>query len=104
VVLEVAALPNERIDMLAWRRLGVEVADTPSHNGVIVEKVRSNSPADHIGMRSGDGITAVGGRDVGNIVDFRRRFAAFRNSNNILLTVARGRRLYRVTLPLDHRF
>lgn len=104
VVVEVATLPDQRIDALAWRRLGIEVADSQRAGGVVVTRVRNGSPADLIGMRSGDGITAIGGRDIAALVDFRRRFAAFRNSNNVLLTVARGRRLYRVTLPLDHHF
>lgn len=104
VVIKVATLPDERIDALAWRRLGIEVVDNPRSAGVVVRRVRSDSPADRIGMRAGDGIAAIGGSDIAALADFRRRFAAFRNSNNVLLTVVRGRRLYRVTLPLDNRF
>ncbi len=104
VVIEVATLPDQRIDALAWRRLGIEVADNQRGNGVVVTRVRKTSPADLIGMRAGDGISAIGGRDISVLVDFRRRFAAFRNSDNVLLTVVRGRRVYRVTLPLDRHF
>ena len=46
-------------------------------------------------------ITALGGREIDGPDSFRRRLAGFRNSNNVLLSVVRGHRLYRVTLPLD---
>ncbi len=100
VVLELVALPNEVIDRFAWKALGVRVADAPGQSGVIVREVRRGGPAAEIGMRPGDAITGLGGRPIANRDEFRRRLATFRNSHNVLLSVVRGRRLYRVTVPL----
>ena len=82
--------------------VGVAVADA-SGNGVRVDRVRRGSPAFEIGMQSGDGITALGGRGIADVDSFRKRLAALRRSNNILLSVVRGRRLYRVSIPLTRR-
>jgi len=99
VQIQVRSLPAELVDAFAWHALGVEVRDAGG-NGVRVSRVRDGSPAADIGIRPGDGITALGGRDVVDVDAFRRRLAGFRNSNNILVSVVRGRRLYRVTIPL----
>ena len=72
--------------------------------GVVVEDVRYRSPAHEIGIEKGDRISALGGREVDGGDAFRRRLASFRNSNSVLVSVVRGRRLYRVTLKLDRRF
>ena len=101
VELKVAALPPQRIDEFAWKALGLAAAESPTGRGVRVEKVRYRGPASEIGIKAGDEITALGGRAVDGPDSFRRRLAAFRNSNNVLISVVRGRRLYRVTLPLD---
>ncbi|MFP6627209.1 MAG: trypsin-like peptidase domain-containing protein [Deltaproteobacteria bacterium] len=106
--ITVLALPSDRIDDFAWRAMGLTTAKGGSENnsatGVVVDKVRYRGPAHNIGIREGDRITALGGREVISPDSFRRRLAAFRYSNSVLVSVVRGRRLYRVTLPLDKDF
>ena len=97
------ALPGERIDAFVWSALGVAVGPGGRAEVPVVTRVRDRSPAARIGLAPGDAIYAVGGREVANPEEFRRRFAALRNKNSVLLTVGRGRRLYRVTIPLDRR-
>ncbi len=99
VELRLVALPNEVIDRFAWTALGVRVRSARS-GGVVVTEVRPGGPAAEIGMRPGDAITAIGGREIEDADDFRRRLATLRNSHNVLLSVVRGRRLYRVPVPL----
>ena len=67
----------------------------------MITDVRPGGPAAEIGMRAGDAITGIGGRAIADIDDFRRRLATLRNSHNVLLSVVRGRRLYRITVPLQ---
>jgi serine protease Do len=97
----VRAMPSERIDEFAWNALGVSVKTNERGPGVAVDKVRPGSPAGEIGVLPGDAITALGGRDVEGVEQFRRRLVGVRTSSYVLLSVLRGRRLYRVTVPLD---
>ena len=101
--LRVAAIPPEKLDAFAWTAIGIAVADAAEGRPVTVEKVRDGSPAARIGLARGDSILAVGGHEIGDRDEFRRRCATVRNKNNVLLTVGRGRHLYRVTVPLDRR-
>jgi C-terminal processing protease CtpA/Prc len=101
VTLQVAAFPPERIDGFAWDAIGIAVSDDPHRRGVVVSRVRAGAPAQQIGIEPGDVVTSIGGRDIGDRDAFRRKLAAFRSSNNLLISVLRGRRLYRVTLRLD---
>lgn len=103
VVVEIAPLPAERIDAFAWSALGIVVGAGRRSGGPIVTRVREGSPAARIGLAPNDTIVAVGGREISDPEDFRRRFAGLRNKNSVLLSVGRGRRLYRVTVPLDRR-
>ncbi len=100
VRLEVAAFPAERIDDFSWRSLGMAVKHEPRLPGVIVARVRAQGPAAEIGIRPGDVIAGLGGHEIDGIDAFRRKLAALRNANAVLVSVLRGRRLYRVTLPL----
>ncbi len=101
--LDITSLPVELIDAFAWRGLGVAVEQEASLRGVRVKRVRQASPAEGVGMAPGDILSAVGGRTVDGMETFRKGLAAFRNSNNLLVSVVRGRRLYRVTVPLHRR-
>jgi serine protease Do len=104
VVLRVEPIPPEKLDAFAWSAIGVAVEPSPRGNGPpVVSRVRESSPAAKIGIARGDQIVAVGGDEIADPDDFRRRCAGLRNKNSVLLTVGRGRRLYRVTVPLDRR-
>ncbi len=101
VVISVVALPPEKIDAFVWAALGIAVRTDPRAEVPLVARVRDGSPAARIGLAPGDAMVAVGGREIASVEDFRRRFAGLRNKNSVLLSIGRGRRLYRVTVPLD---
>jgi serine protease Do len=90
--------PMERADALAWQLLGVRVRERRDH--VEVDAVRRSSSADQIGIRQGDIITALGGRSVESVDEFRRKLIAHRNAQRLLVSIQRGRRLYHVPMPL----
>jgi serine protease Do len=99
--LEVANLPQELIDGFAWAGLGVEVAEDARADGVVVRRVRGGSPAERIGMETGDVIVEIGGGRTTTMDTFRKALAGFRDRNNLLVSVLRGRRVYRVTVALE---
>jgi len=101
LTVTLALLPAGKSKAMSWRMLGVETNRGDDGPGVAVTRVRTGSPAARIGIRRGDRITALGGRDIDNADEFRRRAYMFRHSNSVLVSVLRGRTLYRVTLPLD---
>ena len=98
--ITIATYPVDRLDSFAWNRIGVRVGNAEKYQGVAVEQVRRGSNADAIGLEKNDVIVAIGGREIADLDAFRRRLAAYRNSNAVLLSVLRGRRLYRVTVPI----
>ncbi|HYC57604.1 MAG TPA: trypsin-like peptidase domain-containing protein [Candidatus Binatia bacterium] len=100
VEITISALPAHLLDSLAWDKVGLEVADAANHNGARVARVRRGSPAARIGFEPGDIIVGIGGREVGSAETFRKHLASARGSRKLLLSVLRGRRVYRVPVPL----
>ncbi len=101
IALEVAAFPSERIDDFAWRALGLSTGKKASSMGAVVARVRPGGPADEIGILPGDVIAGLGGRQIDSVDSFRRKLASLRNDNAVIVSIIRGRRLYRVTMPLS---
>ncbi|HYB99729.1 MAG TPA: trypsin-like peptidase domain-containing protein [Candidatus Limnocylindrales bacterium] len=100
VELTISPLPARLIDSFAWDKVGLEVADAGQDDGARVTRVRRGSPAAKIGFEPGDIIVGIGGRDVVSAESFRKQMASARGSRNLLLSVLRGRRIYRVAVPL----
>jgi serine protease Do len=101
VELDIAALPIDVIDRFAWQGIGVEVAEV--RGDVAVKRVRPGSAAAEIGFASGDVLAAIGGREIHGLDGFRKEIGAARSSSSVLLSVVRGRRLYRVVVPLNEK-
>ncbi len=68
--------------------------------GVIVEDIYPEGPADDAGLRSGDIVTEVDGRDVEDIQALRFRLATRRIGESASLTVIRKERERKVAFPL----
>ncbi|MFN2378027.1 MAG: trypsin-like peptidase domain-containing protein [Candidatus Binatia bacterium] len=96
--IEIAPMPVEMLDAFAWNAIGVEV--TAAGDAVTVGKVRRGSAAEEIGFRPGDVVAAIGGREITGLDGFRKGVGAARGSSSVLVSVVRGRRLYRVVVPL----
>jgi serine protease Do len=90
--------PSARADRLTWRLLGLRLAE---HDGALrVAAVRRQSPADRVGIREGDVISALAGRPVHTMEEFRLRMVKNRHAQRVLVSVRRGPHLYQVPLPL----
>ncbi|HEY2773721.1 MAG TPA: trypsin-like peptidase domain-containing protein [Candidatus Binatia bacterium] len=98
VTVEIASLPTDVVDRFAWDNVGVQVV-TDGDN-VTVKSVRRGSAAEKIGFATGDVLAAIGGREINTVDGFRREIGAARGSSSLLVSVVRGRRLYRVVVPL----
>ncbi len=90
--------PQEKADELAWQLIGVSV--TEGEDGVEVRKVRPGSPAARIGVEQGDMILGLSGAQTKSLSEFRRKMIDARLNQSALLSIARGRQLYHVTIPL----
>jgi Do/DeqQ family serine protease len=99
LTLQAEPFPSERADALAWKSLGIRVAE--GRDGMRVTEVRRGSPAGRIGFQAGDEIVALGGRPVLKLERFRREVAASRASRSVLVSLRRGRLLYHVTVGLE---
>lgn len=98
VEIVIASLPTAVVDEFAWEAIGVEVVE--ARGGLAVRGVRRGSPADKIGFEPGDLIAALGGREVEGLDGWRKGVGAARSAGSVLVSVVRGRRLYRVVVPL----
>ncbi|MBR3880296.1 MAG: trypsin-like peptidase domain-containing protein [Mailhella sp.] len=83
---------------LARRRWGVSVKD--GRSGAVVTEVRSQSPAEQLGLRSGDCILAISGREVASESDFLHSFRRDFLKRQILLQVLREGRVYQVRMRI----
>lgn len=97
VSLHTRRFPLERADALAWQLIGVRVKETST--GMRVEAVRPQSPAARIGITVGDDIVALAGAPVRSAEDFRQRMAEVRLARGTLLSIRRGRYIYRIDVP-----
>jgi S1-C subfamily serine protease len=99
IAVTASRFPQEKADDLAWQLLGVSV--TEGGNGLEVQKVRPGSPAARTGVERGDAILGLSGAQTKTLGEFRRKIIDARLNQSILLSIARGRQLYHVTIPLD---
>ena len=63
----------------------------PKEAGVIVESVADNSPADKAGIRVGDIIISIDGKDVKSAVDIRTGLRGKKSGDTVRVEVQRGR-------------
>jgi len=88
--------------MMSRPRLGVEIEDVRSGNGVRVTRVIEDGAADKAGIRTGDVIVAVDGRDVDDSSELRRELAR-QDKGPVRITVQRNGRRQILTAQLEER-
>ncbi len=98
VDVHTAPLPTDVIDRFAWETMGLKVDE--QRGAVTVRSVRPGSAADEIGFATGDVVAAIGGREIDSVDGFRKEIGAARGNSSLVASVVRGRRLYRVVVPL----
>jgi Do/DeqQ family serine protease len=94
-----ARFPPERADAIAWDLLGLRLREAEGVLGIVA--VRAGSEAERIGIRPGDVLAALAGNALSRHDEFRRRLAALRYAQRVLVSIRRGRRVYHVPLSMQ---
>jgi serine protease Do len=97
--LTVGTYPTHALDALASSGLGLQVKE--KGGGLVIDGVRRGSPAARVGIKPGDRLLAVAGRQVASFDDLRQALYPVRHAGNVLLTIGRGAYAYVVTVPFD---
>jgi serine protease Do len=95
-----AEIPAAALDELAEQLLGLRLAAAEG-GGLVVERVRTGSGAEQIGIAAGDRILAVNGKPLPDTDALRRAALSLRGLSRALVVVQRGRGRYHVTVPLS---
>ncbi len=98
ISITVSRFPLEKADDLAWKLLGIAVAE--SEDGLAVMKLRPGSPAATIGVERADLIIGLSGVQTKTLGEFRRKMIDSRLSQSLLLSIVRDQQLYQVPIPL----
>jgi len=70
--------------------LGIQVSDAANSGGAKVDSVVSSSPADSAGLKAGDVITAVGGKQISTADDLTAAVNVYKPGDKATVTVDRG--------------
>ncbi len=73
----------------------------PNNAGVLVREVRSGTPADKAGLKAGDVITRVEGKEVRTLVDLRAQLREKSNQASVSMSVLRKGSEIAVTVPIE---
>jgi len=98
VELVTAPFPAAQADDLAWRLIGVGVAE--ADDGLVIRRVRDGSPAARIGVQRGDRLLGLGGVALDSVSAFRRKMIELRGARSTLLSIGRGPYQYNVQIAL----
>jgi S1-C subfamily serine protease len=96
VVVAMQSFTDEKALDMAERRWGLRVA-FPGRN-LAVSGVRPGSPAQQLGLRTGDVLIKIAGEEMSSVTDFARAFKRHRMANTVMLLVGRDGRGYHVRL------
>jgi serine protease Do len=73
----------------------------PNNAGVLVREVRPGTPADKAGLKAGDVITKLEGKEVRNLADLRAQLRAKNNQASVNMSVLRKGSEIAVTVPIE---
>jgi serine protease Do len=93
-----AEIPDGYVAELAADLIGLELS--PASRGFVVRGVRPDSGAQQIGLRVGDRLLAIGGRELSDADALLRAVLGLRGQSRALIVVERGNGRYHVALPL----
>jgi serine protease Do len=86
--------PNQQ----AWVLLGLQLR--AQRGSLVVTRVRSGSSAERIGIERGDVVLGIDGEALDSLPALGRRLDDVRGDDDVVLSVARGRRRYDIRVPL----
>ena len=98
VTVQVVSFPEADADSLIWSLLGF--AADEDQRGLVVAKVRGQSPVAKIGLRRGDRVLGLAGVAVQTRAELRRKMLENRAARSVVLTVGRGPYEYNVQIQL----
>lgn len=106
--VHISPISSDAAGEMAKQWLGVSVKDINwkhakqynimARNGVVVTKVRSNSPSREVGILPGDVILQMNESKIRNLIEFNTAILEAGKLSSVLLLVQRGRNGYYVTL------
>jgi len=107
VSVQPAPFPLDYALDLVYHRLGIQVGDLDKDTreryglkgAVSIEKVRKDSEAGRIGLKSGDLILQVNDMPIKNLEGFKKAVSRYRHLKALTLLVRRGSYGYSLTLP-----
>jgi len=73
----------------------------PNNAGILVREVRPGTPADKAGLKAGDVITKVEGKEVRNLADLRAQLREKSNQASVNMSVLRKGSEISVTVPIE---
>ena len=79
------------------------VSDDPDQKGLVVVQVIEDSPAEKAGMKRGDILLQIDGKEVNSVMDIRDILGDFKGGDTVSLTYQRGDDEATVNLTLDDR-
>jgi S1-C subfamily serine protease len=71
--------------------------------GVLLQGVRSGSPADVAGIRAGDVLVGMGPHTIANLQDFQNALSSYHAGDTVEVRVRRGAQVVPITVVLGGR-
>jgi len=96
-----AKFPRKTLSEMAWHRLGVRVSKAEGNAGVVVNRIRTRSSAQLIGMKTGDIVLRINNSKTDSIEDFYKAVSRLQYKSSALLLVQRGMYATAVTVGLE---
>jgi serine protease Do len=110
VTVKAAEVPPGHVEAIIEKNIGFEAIDNSaqtarryglaSADGIVISKISQTGQAGRKGLRPGDIILQMQGRDIKNTADFKHQIPQHIYSDSIVLLVQRGRYGYYVTFDL----
>lgn len=110
VSIKTQVFPMERAEKLAFRTMGIRVADiTPKNRnyyriftreGVVISEIAQGSHLARIGARPGDVIRQIDDMTISNTEDFKKATVKYRQKPSVVILLQRGDQGYYITVKL----
>lgn len=99
--LSASRKPFLGVRLVAPDELVARMFSFPPGEAVLIDHIVANSPADHAGLRRGDGILAVNGRPIRTTDDISAYLDQAKGGDLLSLTVIRGGLVRDLMLPVE---
>lgn len=97
-IIQARTFPLKKAGKLGWDRYGLVVAEARKKGRVVIDRVRPESPAGRIGLKTGDIIHQINEIKIVSKESYLKAMAKYRFRLGISAIVQRGRTAYRITL------